>query len=102
MRKWLETLGKTFAAVSFAEAGEHDTAMEVAGIQYRSNWKAHTLSKVFENVFAAVTYAEAGCPEMALEFIKNNAGQARAKSLKTFLENVGLQGVRVRYGLVIA
>jgi len=31
--KWIEKIEKTFAAVAFAEAGEHETAMKIAEIK---------------------------------------------------------------------
>ncbi|MFH1993970.1 MAG: hypothetical protein ABIK98_16440 [Pseudomonadota bacterium] len=100
MGKWMETIQKTFAAVSFAEAGEHDTAMEMAGI--KPNWsKVSLLSKAWDNIFAAVTFAEAGCADRALEFVGAKTARRDVRSLEIFLKDVGLQGVRVRYGLAM-
>ncbi|MDY6863137.1 MAG: hypothetical protein SV062_09125 [Thermodesulfobacteriota bacterium] len=53
--------------------------------------------KKMENVFAAVAFAEAGCPEWAGEFLGKDKIQKESKSLETFLENVGLAGVRFSY-----
>ena len=100
MKKWMETMEKTFAAASFAEAGEHETALELAGI--KPNWSiVNRLSKAWENIFAAVTFAEAGCVDRALELLGAKPARRDVQSLEIFLRNVGLQGVRVRYGLAI-
>jgi len=100
MGKWIETIRKTFAAVSFAESGEHDFALEMAGI--KPNWdKVNRFSKSWDNFFAAVTFAEAGCFDRAFEFLKNKTVRPKASPLDNFLKDVGLQGVRVRYGLAM-
>ena len=102
MRDWKKLFERTFAAASFAEAGEHYTAMEIAGIKPVRGRMFDTFSAAKDKIFAAVTYAEAGCPETALEFLKKKTGSPKVQSLGSFLESVGLQGVRVRYGLVMA
>lgn len=100
MKKWMETMEKTFAAASFAEAGEHETALELAGI--KPNWHiVNRLSKAWENIFAAVTFAESGCVDRALELLGVKTARRDVQSLEIFLRNVGLQGVRVRYGLAM-
>jgi len=100
MKKWMETMGKTFAAASFAEAGEHDTALELAGL--KPNWNiVNRLAKAWENIFAAVTFAEAGCVDRALELLGVKTARRDVQSLDIFLRDVGLQGVRVRYGLAM-
>lgn len=100
MKKWMETIEKTFAAASFAEAGEHDTALELAGI--KPNWGiVNRLSKAWENSFVAVAFAEEGCVDRALELLGAKPARREVQSLEIFLRDVGLQGVRVRYGLVM-
>jgi len=84
-----------FAAVAFAEAGEHETAIKMteghAPVKKRAGiWE--TLS----GYFAAAAFAEENCPETALEII---SGSAKRNS---FLETVGLKGVKVWYGSLAA
>ena len=99
MRKWIENIEKTFAAVSFAEAGEHDTAMEIAAIKPDRS-KVPKFLKAIRKIFVAITYAEAGCHDMALEFLGKDTVKSSEHSLETFLNTVGLKGVRISYGLV--
>jgi len=80
-----------FAAAAFAEAGEHETAIKMVGghtpVKKRAGiWETVT------NYFAAAAFAEENCPETALEII---SGSAKRNS---FLETVGLKGVKVWYG----
>ena len=80
-----------FAAVAFAEAGEHETAIRMAGGQAPIKRRAgiwETLSRYF----AAAAFAEEDCPDTALEIL---SGSAKRKS---FLETVGLKGIKVWYG----
>ncbi len=80
-----------FAAVAFAEAGEHETAIRMAGGQAtvkKRAWIWETLSRYF----TAAAFAEENCPETALDIL---GGSTKRNS---FLETVGLQGVRVWYG----
>jgi hypothetical protein len=99
MRNWRKTLENAFMAVSFAEAGEHETAAAMAGIKPNWAW-AEKAAKAFENIFAAVSFAEAGCPETALGFLEGRNYRRRTQSLDVFLKDVGLQGVRFRYAVV--
>ena len=83
-----------FAAVAFAEAGEHDTVIKMIGDRKTMKNRAgiwDTLSKYF----VAAAFAEENCPEAALQII----GGAKRNS---FLETVGLKGVKVWYGSVSA
>jgi hypothetical protein len=97
MKKWRETLEKMFMAVSFAESGDHETAISLAGIRPSRTGR---LSKAFENVFAAAAFAEAGCPETALGFLGKIASRPGKQSLEIFLQDVGLHGIKVQYGFV--
>jgi len=99
VKKWINKLEKTFAAVSFAEAGEHNTAIQMAGLKPYGRKKMFDFSTYLDRIFAAVSFAEAGCPEIAQEFISKNIRPKDVKSIDAFLETVGLQGVRVSYGL---
>ena len=100
MKKLIEKLEKTFAAVAFAEVGEFAIAMETAEVKPVIGANIRDFSKSVDNIFAAITYAEAGCPEIAQEFLKKDPVQENLQPLKYFLETVGLQGARVCYGMV--
>ena len=95
MKKWKDKIEKVFAAAAFAEAGEHETALEMAGPDPILKRKMLNFFKSMENVFTAVTYAEADCHEMAREYMAPHTFKAKTGSLTSFLETVGLQGVRV-------
>lgn len=96
MSVWIKKLENWFAAAAFAEAGEHDTARELAGLAARpARRKVGTLGTL--DRFAVVaSFAEENCPEIAQEILD---GAARRPS---FLEDVGIVGVRVWYGRVPA
>lgn len=88
----------TFAAVAFAEAGEHAAAMKMAGIvpAYK---KVRSFVRFLEQNFAAIGFAEAGCPDEAARMAASPAVRRKERdSLDTFLETVGLGNVRVCYG----
>jgi hypothetical protein len=91
----LKRLEDTFASLAFAEAGETETAMRMAGV----NDSGASLS----DVYAAAAFAEAGCHDAALETL-GSAPRRLAPSIQVcgFLESVGLGGVHVAYGLVEA
>lgn len=99
MKNLRKSLEKMFMAVSFAEAGEHETAMSLSGIR---KVRTDGWTKAFDSVFAAAAFAEAGCPETALGLLGEAAPRTVKPSLEDFLESVGLCGVKVRYGFVTA
>jgi hypothetical protein len=87
------TLEDSFSAMAFAESGEHEDAMRMAGVEAVSA----------QDAFAAVAFAEVGCHAEALELM----GRAPKRLVPPrpvcgFLESVGLAGVRVAYGLAEA
>jgi hypothetical protein len=87
-------LQAAFAGSSFAEVGEQDMAMEIAGISPK---KKRTLT--WDQTFTAATFAEANCHEIAKEITGGSRGARPERTLDTFLDSVGLKGVRVCYGL---
>ena len=108
MKKIINRIEKDFAAVAFAEQGEHETALRFLGhkkttalnSQSISKW-FETISKWFEKMTTAITFAEAGCPEMVAEFIDtNNNCQIKKNSLDSFMNSVGLKGVNFNYRVV--
>lgn len=104
MKKLINTIEKTFAAVGFAEAGEFNGAVEFMDSNYSVAAKARKKTELnwFDRVFGAAAFAEQGCHEMALDYLKEKpAGRRRRKEdLYTFLDSVGLRNVQVNYGVV--
>lgn len=70
---WFERM---MAAITFAEAGEVRTALEVKGINEER--KSPRISK-FDRLMTAVTFAEAGDAEAALEVTGKRSGKAAQK-----------------------
>lgn len=85
-RSWMD-------AVTFAEAGEWETALTMAPLPTKSKWAAF-----FEQTFMAVAFAEEGLHEEAQIL----AGMKRQtpKRIKNFLDSVGLRDVRMTYGIL--
>ena len=88
MRNIKERIEDWFAAVAFAEAGEGETALKIAGIQRRPQKRLS-----FDNLMAAITFAEAGVHEYALEFAGKTAHKKSSKPL-----SIVLPGVKIWYG----
>lgn len=90
------TLEDTFSAQAFADAGELEDAMRMAGVN-----EATALSA--QDVFAAAAFAEVGCHAEALEVLGRTPKRfVPTRPVCGFLESVGLSGVRVAYGLAEA
>lgn len=92
MSVWIDKLEKWFAAVAFAEAGEHGSARELAGLAPRPAGQEVGMLETLNKFAVAAAFAEENCPEVAGEILD---AKARRRS---FLEDVGLAGVRVWYG----
>lgn len=97
MKTWRDKLERMFMAVTYAEADEHQTAMSLAGIQARRPGRRWA---IFEKTFSAAAFAEADCSDWALDFLGTDDSPKAKPSLEDFLHNVGLCGVKVRYGMV--
>jgi hypothetical protein len=89
-----EKLNKWFAAIAFAEEGEHNTAMALVGMEPRAATKTVSAMDTWNATFAAAAFAEANCPEMALELLQGK------KNKTSFAASIGLTGVRVWSGVV--
>jgi hypothetical protein len=89
MRSWL-------AAVAFAEAGEHETAMEIAGIGPRLAKSPSSVLDAIERTLVAVSFAEEGLHTEAARYIELS-GHSKATALEDFLDAVGLHGVQAQY-----
>ena len=104
MKKTIQkTVEDTYAAAAFAEAGEHETAMKMAGIQSIAHKVSETVRHLFDTHMTAASFAEAGCFDTANEIMGTRPSAAHSsqkQSLDTFLQSVGLQHAKVRYGLV--
>lgn len=91
----LKKIEDTFAAQAFAEAGETETAMAMAGVEARTAGVA--------DAFAAVAFAEAGCHEEARQMLGITPVRlAPTPKVRGFLDSVGLSGAHVAYGLAEA
>lgn len=92
MTGFREKLEGLFAAVAFAETGEHETALGIAG----EPPGAHR--STLDDLMVAMTFAEAGCHEMALEVLEPASPRVPRRA-GGFAAAVGLSGVRMRYGV---
>jgi hypothetical protein len=94
MKEWSRKLQDWFSAVAFAEAGEHEAAVEMAGVSPQVAAEETSVLETLNNTFAAAAFAEANCHDAAVELMR---GREKHNS---FLEAVGLKGVKVWYGKV--
>lgn len=80
-------------AVTFAEAGEWETARAMTPLPRKSRW-----AEFFEQTMMAVAFAEEGLPEEA----KRLAGMKRPqKRINNFLDSIGLRrDVRMTYAIL--
>jgi len=91
----LKRLEDTFAAHAFAEAGEAETAMHMAGVK--------DCGASVSDVYAAAAFAEAGCFDEARAMLGYAPKRlAPPRQVYGFLESVGLSGAHVAYGLAEA
>ncbi len=98
----LSKLDSIFSAVAFAEAGEHQTALEIAGNAARPARRPGQLRSWLnrlEETFTAVAFAEAGMWEVAMEMAGSPAVRAPGATLQEFVSRVGLSGIPVYYGV---
>lgn len=88
-----ETKRSWMTAITFAEAGEWETARQMMPVSPRKN-KLDWL----QNMWLAVTFAEAGLHDDALEFIETR--RQKNHGIRDFLQAVGLHEVPVTYGVL--
>ncbi len=105
---WKEKINKIFMAVTFAEAGEHDTALKLMGEPSARKKEKNWLSAL-NNMFTAITFAEADCHDIALEYMEQSPAAKTEKvsepqpvKLSDFAAAVGLDGIELRFGLAQA
>lgn len=101
--KWRKKIEDTCAAAAFAEAGEHETAIRMAGVSDGLLTALRKMARFLEMHMTAISFAEVGCFDTAREILDREAPKRirirRSDDLATFLETVGLKNVRVCYGL---
>lgn len=82
------------SAVTFAEAGEWETARTMIPLpRKRGKWAAF-----LEQTFMAVAFAEEGMPEEAMRLVGAKGHQPRR--MTTFLDSIGLRDVKMAYGIL--
>jgi len=100
MSRQLAKYERAFAAIAFAELGEHDTAMQLAGVSSETRSKLTSFFRYLQNLFAATAFTDVGCHNMALEFLGGQQTRMNdVKPLDRFLQETGLTGVRFYYVL---
>lgn len=98
MNPLTEIFRSSFAAVAYAEAGEHETAMAMAGVQPRKSPSASPMLNAFQRVFVAASFAEEGLHAEAVSYLESRPAP-RDLDTDYFLDSVGLQGIRVQFVL---
>lgn len=96
MKSLTEKIQSWLAAVAFAEAGEHESAMEIAGIGPRPTKSPSSALNALDRTFVAVSFAEEGLYDEARRYVKFS-DRSRPAEPEDFLDAIGLQGVRVQY-----
>ena len=81
-------------SAAFAEAGEWDTAREMAPEPQMSS-EPGWLNKIF----MAITFAESGMHDEALHFLEPARAGSRGFNSVT-LNDIGLKGIQLAYGTV--
>ena len=72
---------RQMGAVTFAEAGEFGTAIEIMARQERQeNLQSRTSLGLWDRFMAAITFAEAGEPETATQIMDRQSRQADLRS----------------------
>ncbi|MDQ7784920.1 MAG: hypothetical protein RDU20_18700 [Desulfomonilaceae bacterium] len=92
MNSWKEKLETWFAAVAFAEAGEHEMALKMTAPVGGNTVEGINMMEKLNRIFAAAAFAEADCHHIAKEILDPEKAQ------RGFLDIVGLKGIRVRMG----
>ena len=94
MNNLLQRFQNNMMAATFAEAGEWNTAREMAPDTELS--RAPTW---LNKIFMAITFAESGLADEALKFMR--PGQVGDRGYNSrILEDIGLKGIQLAYGTV--
>lgn len=82
-------------AITFAEAGEWETARTMMPLPTKSKW-----AEFFELTFMAAAFAEEGMHEEAQLLLGAKRHAHAPKRIKFFLDSVGLRNVKMAYGIL--
>ncbi|MBF0327765.1 MAG: hypothetical protein HQL10_01245 [Nitrospirae bacterium] len=96
MKQIFDTFSSWMNAVTFAEAGEFETARQMMPPAKKEDNKLTW----FEKSFMSVTFAEAGLHEEAVKIM--NMQPVKNHESSDFLETIGLKGIRITYGIMPA
>ncbi len=92
MKTSLSAFQKWMTAITFAEAGEWETARHLAPVGIRSR-----AINQFQKIFMAAAFAEEGLHAEAVSLAEGLSLQA--PSADDFLQSLGLGGIRMTYGV---
>jgi hypothetical protein len=101
MDRFLRWMEKMLMAITFAEAGEAETAMRLAPVKQFEGMQVKMLLDDLNCYFSAVAFAEANCHQWANPERYTKRKSRRPVRLSTFLQDIGLQNVRVQYGIAL-
>lgn len=90
--KTLTTLQKWMTAITFAEAGEWETAKNMMPVTLRSR-----AINQFQKIFMAAAFAEEGLHAEAISLAE--CADLQAPKADDFLQSLGLGGIRMTYGV---
>lgn len=90
--KTLNTFQKWMTAITFAEAGEWETAQNMTPVSIRSR-----AINQFQKIFMAAALAEEGLHAEAV--ILAGSSNLPAPGGEAFLQSLGLGGIRMTYGV---
>lgn len=90
--KTLTTLQKWMTAITFAEAGEWETAKNMMPVTLRSR----AINK-FQKIFMAAAFAEEGLHAEAISLAE--CPDLQTPKADDFLQSLGLGGIRMTYGV---
>ena len=92
MKRSLNSFQKWMTAITFAEAGEWETARRMAPVSIRSR-----AINQFQKIFMAAAFAEEGLHAEAITLAEGP--NLQAPSADDFLHSLGLGGIRMTYGV---
>ena len=90
--KTLNTFQQWMTAITFAEAGEWESARLMTPVSIRTR-----AINTFQKIFMAAAFAEEGLHAEAIDLAEGLSFQA--PSADDFLQSLGLGGIRMTYGV---
>lgn len=94
MKDIMRKFQKNMAAATFAEAGEWDTAKEMAPeieLSKEATW--------LDKIFTAITFAESGLHDVAIHTLEPAIARNRGFN-SALADDLGLSGIQLMYGTV--